>query len=76
MASGVHSFVLESEGDTSTISSERTGKGIIHDDGIMHLSRKFLALVHIKNPILDVVEFNVMVKDLAENGLRWDGSSS
>lgn len=75
IASGVHSFVLESEGETSTIGSERSGKGIIHDDCIVHLSRKFLALVHIKNPILDVAEFNVMVKDLAENGLRWDGSS-
>ncbi|KAH7134450.1 vegetative cell wall protein gp1 [Dactylonectria macrodidyma] len=47
----------------------------IHEEDFIPLSKRFLAYVHTKNPILDVAELSRYVRDAAENGLRWDGPS-
>ncbi|RSL43296.1 hypothetical protein CEP53_011770 [Fusarium sp. AF-6] len=74
----VHSFILESaKEDSGQVESTRTsslGRGVQEDDFIP-LSKKFLAYVHVKNPILDVADYKAQVKDAAENGPRWDGPS-
>jgi hypothetical protein len=50
------------------------GRGVQEEDFI-HLSRRFLALVHVKNPILDVSAFKKAVKQVTETGPQWDGTS-
>ncbi|KAJ4263517.1 hypothetical protein NW762_006336 [Fusarium torreyae] len=73
----VHSFVLESESNSETSRSEiggSLGRGVQEDDFIP-LSKKFLAYVHVKNPILDVRDYKAKVRDAAENGPGWDGPS-
>lgn len=47
----------------------------IQESDFVPLSKKFLAYVHIKNPILDVAQFKLDVKAIAENGAQWDGPS-
>jgi len=39
------------------------------------LCHKYLTLVHVKNPILDVSEFHTSVKIVLEHGLDWDEGS-
>ncbi|KAI8672282.1 Zn(2)-C6 fungal-type domain-containing protein [Fusarium sp. Ph1] len=74
----VHSFILESakedSGQAETIRTGSLGRGVQEDDFIP-LSKKFLAYVHVKNPILDVADYKAQVRDAAENGPRWDGPS-
>ncbi|KAI1385482.1 vegetative cell wall protein gp1 [Hypoxylon trugodes] len=77
IASNVRSFIFDFEDSLSeTRSSEpgRLGRGVQEDDFIP-LSKKFLAFVHVKNPILDLPDFRTYVKDVSESGLRWDGQS-
>ncbi|KAH7113704.1 vegetative cell wall protein gp1 [Dactylonectria estremocensis] len=47
----------------------------VQEEDFIPLSRRFLAYVHTKNPILDVAELSRYVRDAAEHGLRWDGPS-
>ncbi|KAM5345649.1 hypothetical protein ACJ41O_011510 [Fusarium nematophilum] len=77
----IQSFVLESEQDVDASGTEprptrggSLGRGVQEDDFIP-LSKKFLAYVHVKNPILDVADYKSKVRDAAENGPRWDGPS-
>lgn len=74
----VHSFILESakedSGQAENIRTGSLGRGVQEDDFIP-LSKKFLAYVHVKNPILDVADYKAQVRDAAENGPRWDGPS-
>lgn len=74
----VHSFILESakedSGQAETIRTGSLGRGVQEDDFIP-LSKKFLAYVHVKNPILEVADYKAQVRDAAENGPRWDGPS-
>ncbi|KAF4449338.1 vegetative cell wall gp1 [Fusarium albosuccineum] len=77
----VHSLVLESEQDTESCRTDprvergaSLGRGVQEDDFIP-LSKRFLAYVHVKNPILDVADYKAKVRDAAENGPRWDGAS-
>ncbi|KZL84807.1 vegetative cell wall protein gp1 [Colletotrichum incanum] len=77
----VESFILEL-GDDDQESPDRLkpvtagnlGRGVQEDDFTV-LSKKFLAYVHVKNPILDVADFKTHVRDAAECGPRWDGPS-
>ncbi|KAF4442232.1 vegetative cell wall protein gp1 [Fusarium austroafricanum] len=74
----IHSFVLESDKDAeesrSDVRTGSLGKGVQEDDFIS-LSKRFLAYVHVKNPILDVKDYKIRVKHAAEHGLSWDGPS-
>ncbi|KAF5592118.1 heterokaryon incompatibility protein [Fusarium pseudocircinatum] len=74
----VHSFVLELDEDVEARSSDArgvsAGRGVQEEDFIP-LSKRFLAYVHIKNPILDVKDYKKKVREAAENGPRWDGAS-
>jgi hypothetical protein len=57
--------------EDNTHSSQKTA-GVAHDS-IINLCRRFLALIHIKNPILDVHEFSQHARNAAELGPGWDG---
>uniref|UniRef100_A0A0D2XPI6 Zn(2)-C6 fungal-type domain-containing protein n=1 Tax=Fusarium oxysporum (strain Fo5176) TaxID=660025 RepID=A0A0D2XPI6_FUSOF len=74
----VHSFVLELNEDVEAGPSDARGvsggKGVQEEDFIQ-LSKRFLAYVHVKNPILDVKDYKKKVREVAENGPRWDGAS-
>ncbi|KAL1846988.1 hypothetical protein VTK73DRAFT_165 [Phialemonium thermophilum] len=78
----VVSFILDLEDNEASPSCEKRrvppsgglGRGVQEDD-IIPLSKRFLAYVHVKNPILDVPSFKVQVKRVAENGPGWDGTS-
>ncbi|KAH6985338.1 hypothetical protein EDB80DRAFT_732121 [Ilyonectria destructans] len=48
--------------------------GILEND-ISKLVRRFLELVHPKNPVLDVGTLWSYAQGIAENGLRWNGAS-
>lgn len=80
MVPDIESFVSWPTNDESASSlpshrgSGRLGQGIQEEDFIP-LSKRFLAYVHTKNPILDVAEYSCYVRDAAENGLQWDGPS-
>jgi hypothetical protein len=52
----------------------RAGRGVCEED-FTHLAQKFLAYVHVKNPILDIAEYKSYVSVAAENGPGWDGPS-
>lgn len=47
----------------------------ISEEQILPLCKKFLALINLKNPVLDVAEFNRFSRDVVENGPGWDGPS-
>ncbi|KAG5766325.1 hypothetical protein H9Q72_005628 [Fusarium xylarioides] len=73
----VHSFVLELNEDVEAGPSDARvsgGRGVQEEDFIP-LSKRFLAYVHVKNPILDVKDYKKKVREAAENGPRWDGAS-
>jgi hypothetical protein len=76
----VHSFVLETEASAQPHTADRDhrsgslGRGVQEEDFIP-LSKRFLAYVHVKNPILDVKDYCAQVKQAAENGHGWDGPS-
>lgn len=77
------SFVLDAEDlgttdctviyDTSQ-GGVRNGRGVCEED-FVHLSQRFLAYVHVKNPILDIAEYKTHVSVAAEHGPGWDGAS-
>ncbi|KAJ2902733.1 hypothetical protein MKZ38_000159 [Zalerion maritima] len=80
VTASVQSFVLEdsAENDRTRQAAEQTPAALcrgVQEDDIVPLSKKFLAFVHVKNPILDVADFNAKVRHAAEYGLGWDGSS-
>ncbi|KAF4437259.1 heterokaryon incompatibility [Fusarium acutatum] len=74
----VLSFVLELNEDVEAGPSDARGvsggRGVQEEDFIP-LSKRFLAYVHVKNPILDVKDYKKKVREAAENGPRWDGAS-
>ncbi|TDZ37523.1 hypothetical protein CTRI78_v011109 [Colletotrichum trifolii] len=82
MVPDFHSFILEIEddddleclGQARPTGLGNMGRGVQEDD-FMVLSKKFLAYVHVKNPVLDIPDFKAHVKNAIENGLRWDGPS-
>ncbi|KAF6836705.1 vegetative cell wall protein gp1 [Colletotrichum plurivorum] len=81
MVPEVYSFILEMEdddpdslGNPKTAATCNLGRGVQEEDFTV-LSKKFLAYVHVKNPVLDVPDFKKHVKNAAENGPQWDGPS-
>ncbi|KAL0932441.1 fungal specific transcription factor domain-containing protein [Colletotrichum truncatum] len=81
MVPEINSFILEQEdddqdslGQTSAIGPRNLGRGVQEDDFTV-LSKRFLAYVHVKNPILDISDFKTHVRNAVENGPRWDGPS-
>lgn len=50
------------------------GRGVQEED-LVHLSKRFLAYVHVKNPILDIADYKTKVRNAAKEGVAWDGSS-
>lgn len=74
----VQSFVLELNEDVEARSSDSrgvsAGRGVQEED-FVPLSKRFLAYVHVKNPILDVKDYKKKVREAAENGPRWDDAS-
>jgi hypothetical protein len=82
----VESFVVECDrvDDSDSVSAssspparpEGRGKGRgVQDHLLLPLCRKFLGLVHPRNPILDEAELVRYAKRDAEHGIQWDGPS-
>lgn len=72
----ITSFPLQSVVGSETENeapSTNTGRVPIQEDNIWPLCRKFLALIHIKNPILNVSQFKQYAREAAECGPSWDG---
>ncbi|KKK24401.1 hypothetical protein ARAM_004377 [Aspergillus rambellii] len=72
------SFVLEYTVNTDEAgcasTSERSRYGIREDD-FLPLCRRFLNLVHVRNPILEPSDMEQYAKEASENGLKWDAKS-
>jgi hypothetical protein len=50
-------------------------RGGVDETNALFLVRKFLANVHIKNPVLDATDLKQMAKEITEEGFQWDGRS-
>lgn len=55
--------------------SNPTSQGII-EEHIHSYVERFLTNVHTKNPVIDHTLLSKHVRDIAENGLGWDGLTS
>ncbi|KAF9893075.1 hypothetical protein FE257_012486 [Aspergillus nanangensis] len=76
LAPCTQSFVFETEiKNTQTSNASVSLGGSVQDDDMVLLAERFLSYVHIKNPVLNVSGFKRHVRDVAMNGLRWDGQS-
>ncbi|CRK45560.1 hypothetical protein BN1723_006672, partial [Verticillium longisporum] len=60
-----------SEDRENTSTTPRT----MPDDQFIHFSKRFLAIVHPRNPILDGNELLRHARLIEENGLQWDSAS-
>ncbi|KAM5344153.1 hypothetical protein ACJ41O_012690 [Fusarium nematophilum] len=71
----------ESKYSDSVAQSSRKRHGIktssigIDEEGILDLVQRFLDLVHIKNPIIDVDTIWSYARSVVEDGLKWDSAS-
>lgn len=65
------SFALEATFN-DTRHTRQQGLVLVQQDYILPLCRKFLELIHFKNPILDVSEFSQYARNAAEYGPGWD----
>ncbi|KAF2176434.1 hypothetical protein K469DRAFT_678604 [Zopfia rhizophila CBS 207.26] len=73
----IDSFLLESDAEPNADEHDPApivAQGIQEED-FVHLCRKFLTNVHLRNPILEGDELNEYAKHAAENGLKWDAAS-
>lgn len=64
----------EGESRSSKFAGSNLSTGAVEENAL-RLVEKFLALVHIKNPILDVATLRQYARRVAEEGARWDGKS-
>jgi hypothetical protein len=80
----IHSFLLDSvidsesgrSPDQSADGSEhRPGQRGVSESDLVPLCRKFLSVVHVKNPILDTQNLLRYARIAAEDGLAWDAPS-
>ncbi|KAH7381168.1 vegetative cell wall protein gp1 [Phaeosphaeria sp. MPI-PUGE-AT-0046c] len=75
----IHSFVLEHATNVSTTTnsfdSTQPGNRGIQENDFSSLSKRFLTFVHVKNPVLDIEEYQEWVKIAVDQGPRWDGPS-
>jgi len=73
----LQSFILDSDDAYSDTlgPSPASQRGGVREEDFVKLSGRFLAYVHVKNPILDCSEFRSSVKEAADNGIGWDGPS-
>jgi hypothetical protein len=72
----VKSFILDADADSARPSIGSTGACAgIREEDFIPLSKKFLAYVHVKNPILDPAEYRSYVWEAVSNGIGWDGPS-
>jgi hypothetical protein len=71
------SFTLEHARTASTttesLHSTQFGNRGIQENDFGALTNRFLALVHIKNPVLDLDEYREWVKIAVDQGPGWDG---
>ncbi|KAK7408949.1 hypothetical protein QQX98_008893 [Neonectria punicea] len=69
-------FELECADDapTASLGTNTTAIGV-DEEGILDLVQRFLDLVHIKNPILDVRTLWSYARTVLEDGLKWDAAS-
>ena len=69
----VTSFALQSVAAAAEEAPHRRQLPLEHDGAVWPLCQRFLALIHVKNPVLDVVKFKRYAREAAEYGPAWDG---
>lgn len=69
----VRSFALQSVRGEEPGEPSRRRLPLEHDAAVWPLCQRFLALIHVKNPVLDVVWFKRHAREAAEYGAGWDG---
>lgn len=73
----IRSFLLDSLDNQSPSSMpppRQMGIGSLLDD-IQHLCRKYLRLVHRRNPVVDIEKLERYAREVTVQGLGWDGPS-
>lgn len=65
--------VADCRQDPATWTSRRAAA--INENEVYPLCRKFLALIHIKNPVLNVSQLMQSAREVAESGPGWDGQT-
>ena len=72
----IRSFLLDSldQPQSSRPPSRQVGVGSLLDD-IPHLCRKYLILVHRRNPVVDIENLERYAREVTVQGLGWDGPS-
>ena len=59
----------------TTGTAQSRDRSTINDAHIVQLVNRYLALVHVKNPILDINKLKQYAAEVAEHGIDWDGPS-
>lgn len=73
----IRSFLLDSldnQPQSGMPPPRQVGIGSYLDD-IQHLCRKYLRLVHRRNPVVDVEKLERYAREVTVQGLEWDGPS-
>ncbi|KAF3393731.1 hypothetical protein F1880_004758 [Penicillium rolfsii] len=68
-------FSLDDDGFQDKPRALRAGLGLVNQDAILYLVRRFLSLVHVKNPILEPDTLSSFAHAVAEDGPQWDAPS-
>lgn len=67
--------ISESDSSSGAVSLPQASRHGVQDHLFLPLCRKFLDLVHVRNPILDEEELMRYAKRDLEHGIQWDGPS-
>ncbi|KAI1372746.1 hypothetical protein F4677DRAFT_456315 [Hypoxylon crocopeplum] len=67
----VTSFPLQAA--ANELSTEQRRQLPLDQDSIWPLCQRFLVLIHVKNPVLDVTKFKRYAREASEFGPGWDG---
>ncbi|KAM5368969.1 hypothetical protein ACJZ2D_009278 [Fusarium nematophilum] len=71
----IDSFPLSSGYTEGVVQGKGQGSQGISEESFVPLCRKFLALVHPRNPVLDGNELMRLARSAEEHGLKWDSAS-
>lgn len=72
------SFVFQASSNTGNDiahgqSISEGGRPMVYEESLWPLFKRFLVLVHVKNPVLDESKFKQYVREASECGPGWDG---
>lgn len=72
------SFVFQAPSYTDgqnapSLNQNDAGRSIVYEGSLWPLCKRFLSLIHVKNPVLDESKFKQYVREASETGPGWDG---